>query len=592
MRWCLSHRWREARGQMTHQQDPKLFKIHLTQDEITVERLKQELKHPECGAMVSFEGWVRNHHQGKSVLHLEYEAFEPMCLAEGALILEEAESRFGIKSASVVHRLGQLVVGECAVWVGVVSAHRQEAYKASRFIIDSLKKRLPIWKKEFYQDASFAWVNCQHGQQETEVPESALYQRQVILPQVGAVGQDKLKAASVLVIGAGALGCSVLQYLVTSGVGRIVICEPDVIEPSNLHRQVLYPYDSLGHSKVKTAVESLKALNPYAIVEGFEGAFDAENGSEWMASVDLVLDCTDSFYSKSLIQTLAYEHKKPLIQASLYQFEGQLGFWNHPEHPASSVGCFHCLWPSLPQDEASGSCVSAGVLGPVAGVLGSLQSLEAIKFLLGLDSPVHTHLVLLNLLTYEQTLMRRAQNPNCSQCQVYSPQRLKDSLRHPPKIMSSGRISQGKVFQEDNSQEDSLLNQPLGISWADFQDRFIGTGEPSSPWVCVSVGLSQADQSQILSETANLGLGGLQWRVWPHEVLDDSGALSRLTPTEGSESPLGVLVVCGFGIRSRSVVKLLREKGVGHVYFLLGGLQTWKGLGIGEKILSEIKGSS
>ncbi|MBY0402958.1 MAG: ThiF family adenylyltransferase [Cyanobacteria bacterium] len=572
---------------MLNEQEPKLFKIHLTQDEIPVEHLKKEFNLPDCGAMVSFEGWVRNHHQGKSVLHLEYEGFEPMCLAEGARILEEARTRFGIKSASVVHRLGKLMVGECAVWVGVVSDHRHEAYEASRFIIDSLKKRLPIWKKEFYQDGSFEWVNCQHGEHEAKVPEAALYQRQVILPQVGEVGQDKLKSSSVLVIGAGALGCSALQYLVASGVGRVVICEPDVIEPSNLHRQVLYSYASLGQSKVKTAVDALKALNPFASVEGFERAFDAENGPEWMASVDLVLDCTDSFHSKSLIQTLAFEQKKPLIQASLYQFEGQLGFWNHPHHPAASVGCFHCLWPSLPQDEASGSCVSAGVLGPVAGVLGSFQALEAIKFILGLDSPVHTHLVLLNLLTYEQTLMWRGQNPSCSQCQNYSPQWLKDSLRHPPKIMASGRIT-----QKETSQEIALSNQPLGISWADFQDRFLGTGQSSSPWVCVGVGISQADQSQILSEKAILGGGALQWWVWPHEVLDEFGGLYRLTAVEELEFPLGVLVVCGFGVRSRSVAKLLREKGVSNVYYLLGGLQTWKGLGMGDKILSEIEGRS
>ena len=125
------------------------------------ERLRKELQHPTCGGYAAFEGWVRDYNNGRTVLRLEYEAFPPLAVREGERILAEARQRFGVERARCAHRVGALTVGELAVWVGVSAAHRGEAFDACRYIIDEVKHRVPIWKKEYYQDGDSGWVNCE-----------------------------------------------------------------------------------------------------------------------------------------------------------------------------------------------------------------------------------------------------------------------------------------------------------------------------------------------------------------------------------------------------------------------------------------------
>lgn len=136
------------------------MRFQLSQSSLSSETLRSQLHSDHAGAFCSFEGRVRNHHEGKSVLALQYEAHEALCAAEAHQILKEVEEKFGIIDCLCAHRVGHLNVGELAVWVGVISAHRDEGFKACRYLIDEIKKRLPIWKKEFYQDGTTAWVNC------------------------------------------------------------------------------------------------------------------------------------------------------------------------------------------------------------------------------------------------------------------------------------------------------------------------------------------------------------------------------------------------------------------------------------------------
>jgi len=135
--------------------------ISLTTTAIDPEALRASLFDPGAGAYCGFEGWIRNENEGKAVLKLEYEAYEPLALSEGEKIIAEARQRFGHLHAHCVHRTGMLEIGECAVWVGVSSPHRDEAFQACRYIIDQLKVRLPIWKKEHYVDGHSGWVNCE-----------------------------------------------------------------------------------------------------------------------------------------------------------------------------------------------------------------------------------------------------------------------------------------------------------------------------------------------------------------------------------------------------------------------------------------------
>lgn len=152
----------------------------MTEEPILPDDLTRELRDPAAGAYASFEGWIRNHNEGKPVVRLEYEAYAPLCLSEGERILAEARSRWQILHARCVHRSGSLQIGECAVWVGVSSAHRDEAFQACRYIIDQVKQRLPIWKKEHYADGDSGWVNCErcasHGLQHdhAQLPQPAV----------------------------------------------------------------------------------------------------------------------------------------------------------------------------------------------------------------------------------------------------------------------------------------------------------------------------------------------------------------------------------------------------------------------------------
>jgi molybdopterin synthase catalytic subunit len=151
--------------------------IEVVDSPIDTAALAAELRDLRAGAYASFEGWVRNHNDGHDVLRLEYEAYGPLCKTEGEKIVAEAMQRFPFYSACVVHREGMLELGDCAVWVGVVSKHRDEAFRACRYIIDELKVRLPIWKKEYYADGDSGWVNCErcaaHGHRPRAVGETA-----------------------------------------------------------------------------------------------------------------------------------------------------------------------------------------------------------------------------------------------------------------------------------------------------------------------------------------------------------------------------------------------------------------------------------
>jgi molybdopterin synthase catalytic subunit len=155
---------------------PEADGVHITTDRIDPQALRDELGDAAAGAYVGFEGWIRNHNEGENVLRLEYEVYAPVALIEGAKVIEEARSKFPILHAGCVHRSGMLEIGECAVWVGVTAAHRDEAFAACRFIIDQVKVRLPIWKKEHYANGNSGWVNCErcaehghiHGEKRVE----------------------------------------------------------------------------------------------------------------------------------------------------------------------------------------------------------------------------------------------------------------------------------------------------------------------------------------------------------------------------------------------------------------------------------------
>ncbi len=392
--------------------------------------LQRELRDDRCGGFAAFEGWVRNHNEGHAVTRLEYEAFAELAEKEGARIVRAAIEKFGVQRAACVHRIGSLGIGEVAVWVGVSAAHRDEAFRACRFIIDEVKHRVPIWKKEHYVNGDSGWVNCErcaapsaheheheheheHYDHDHQHPVGAApapdYSRQIALREVGVAGQARLRAASVLVVGAGGLGVPVLQYLAGAGVGRLGIVDGDRLEPSNLHRQTWYALADCGREKSALAAGRVRALNPEVRVDAQALRIDAGNAERLVQGYDLVLDCSDNFSTKFLLNDVALRTGKPVLFASVYQYEGQLQLVSGE----AGSPCLRCVWPEATRDGLVGNCAEAGVLGPVPGVFGSLQALEALKYLLGLPGLAANEMLIFDLVTLSTQRLRARRAPDC-----------------------------------------------------------------------------------------------------------------------------------------------------------------------------------
>ncbi len=388
----------------------------LTTAPIDSAQLEAGLADPRAGALATFSGWVRNHNEGRQVKALDYEAYEALALSEGERILAEAIEKFGLHGASCVHRTGSLQIGAMAVWVGATASHRDAAFRATRFIIDEIKTRLPIWKREHYEDGSLAWVNCQrcadHAPHHPQPDEVAYYQRQVAVPGIGPAGQAKLKAAKVLVIGAGGLGSSALQALAGAGIGTVGICDFDKVEISNLHRQFLYAAADIGQPKADLAAARLASANPFIALVPHAEKFDAASAERLVASYDLVLACTDNLPAKFLANEICQRLGKPLIAASIHRFDGEL-LTALSDNPA---GCLACLWAELPSSEGIASCAEAGVLGAVPALLGTMQALEAIKLLLGQPVASAEALLLVDGLSLQTTPIARRRNAACPIC--------------------------------------------------------------------------------------------------------------------------------------------------------------------------------
>lgn len=237
------------------------------------------------------------------------------------------------------------------------------------------------------------------------------YKRHLLLPEVGITGQNKLGAARIVCIGAGGLGAPVLSYLAAAGIGTLGIIDHDMVELSNLQRQVIYQTADITQRKVDAAKAHLQAQNPDITIITHPIKLTANNASTLLAPFDLIIDCTDNFAARYLINDTCRQLKKPNISASIYQFEGQCTLFAADEGP-----CYRCLYPSPPPEHWMPSCSNAGVLGILPGLLGMLQATEACKYILQIGQSLQGRLLCVDALRLQFREFMIEQNPNCPLC--------------------------------------------------------------------------------------------------------------------------------------------------------------------------------
>ena len=245
-----------------------------------------------------------------------------------------------------------------------------------------------------------------------EVEDIDRYSRHLLLREIGGQGQQRLAAGRVLVVGAGGLGAPVLSYLAAAGVGTITLVDGDVVEPSNLQRQVIFGLPDLGKPKAEAAAAALARLNPGVVVRPVVARLTAENAASLIAGQDLVLDGTDDFATRQLVNRSCTVLRVPLISGALAQWEGQLSTFD----PARGGPCYHCLFPTAPAPGQLMTCAEAGVAAPLPGVIGSMMALEAVKDLTGAGEGLRGRLLIHDGLYGESRLIAIRPRPGCPVC--------------------------------------------------------------------------------------------------------------------------------------------------------------------------------
>ena len=379
-------------------------------------------------------------------------------------------------------------------------------------------------------------IQSPNGGPQLSNEEIARYSRHLIMPEVALDGQKKLKSARVLTIGAGGLGSPLALYLAAAGVGTLGIVDFDIVDESNLQRQIIHGTSDLGRPKMESARDRIQDINPNVSVEAFEEALSSENALEIFEDFDVIVDGTDNFPTRYLVNDASVLSGKPNVYGSIFRFEGQASVFYAKEGP-----CYRCLYPEPPPPGLVPSCAEGGVLGILPGAIGTIQATETVKLILGIGEPLIGRLLLYDALGMSFREMKLRKDPNCPVCG----------------------------------------ENPTVTELIDYQE------------FC---GIPQAQQAEDVDELPEIGVQDLKEKLEagervavldvrePHEYevanLEAQGA--KLIPLGELPERLAELnqndeiaVHCKTGGRSARAVKILQNAGFGNVYNVEGGITAW-----------------
>ena len=238
------------------------------------------------------------------------------------------------------------------------------------------------------------------------------YSRHILLPQIGYEGQDKLVNGHALIVGAGGLGAPVALYLAAAGVGKLTICDFDVVDLTNLQRQIIHTTQSVGINKALSAQQTLQAINPEVVVETVQQKSTEEAFTALVNKADVVIDCSDNFATRYALNRICFRLKKPLVSGAAIGFEGQITVYDFRDETSP---CYHCLFPDT-GDNSETRCADNGVFAPLVGMIGTTQAAEAMKLLLGVGTTLQGRLLLLDALAMEWREIKLKRDAACKVC--------------------------------------------------------------------------------------------------------------------------------------------------------------------------------
>ncbi len=372
--------------------------------------------------------------------------------------------------------------------------------------------------------------------------ESRRYSRHLVLSELGVDGQKRLKAASVLLVGLGGLGSPLAMYLAAAGIGRIGLVDYDLVEYSNLQRQIIHGTADVGRPKIASAKATMLDINPHIQVDTYEVALTSDNAMEIIAPYDVVIDGTDNFPTRYLTNDACVLLGKPNVYGSIFRFEGQLSVFYAKEGP-----CYRCLFPEPPPPGLVPSCAEGGVLGILPGTIGAMQATEAVKLILGIGDSMIGRLMLYDALNMETTEVQLRKNPSCPVCgenptitELIDYEEFCGTPAHDHPVHDAGAV-------ENDVPQITPLELSEWLKNADSSPLILDVREPHE-W-----------------DISNLG-------EWGAVLIPKKQVVHRLDELDAGRD---IVVQCRAGVRSADIVRELQKHGFSRLWNLEGGINRW-----------------